>query len=461
MNSRRSKLSTVSFASAVVMLTVAIGLFGGASRDDVATNPIVQLFGIVLIFLVAVSRRWTVTDRNMRRWLALVALLTLWMAVQLVPLPPAIWSHLPARAIYVPQAKALGIEQPWRPISLSPMNTWASLVGMTVLIGLLLGWGNLDRYQIRSGRWVLAILLAISILLGLAQVSGGMGSGLYLFDNGSPGFPAGLFANRNHQAAALAMIFPLLGAAIVEARMERQRLAVIIGGSCIIACLVLPMLLVNGSRAGLALAALTIMLSLVMVWTYRLPGQASLTLRQGLFAIIALATPVIVAGVAFLLGRAAAIERLTRLRVEDDQRYRQAATVVEMICAHFPLGAGYGSFPQVFRVYEPFSSLKLTYFNHAHNDLIELAFEGGLPSVLLALGAAILFIGQAWRIWRTSDRGRTTLYARAATIMIVALVIASISDYPLRTPTIQVFAVIALAWLAAGAAHLKTDHVPL
>ena len=444
----------------ILVLTVGIGLFGGASRGDVATNAIVQLLGVALILLVWMDAHHAAARPAMRGWIVIVILAAIWMMVQLVPLPPSIWTMLPGRAVYIPEAAVANIDQPWRPISLSPMSTWLSLVGMAVPVGLMLGWGRFDRLELRAGRWILAIIAGTSMLIGLVQISGGIGGGLYLFDNGSPGFPAGLFANRNHQAAALSMVFPLLGTAIVEARIERRGLAPIAAAAGLIACLVLPLLLINGSRAGLALGIVTILLTLVMVATYHVPGQVRSTGRDRLILAGVVVAPLVVAVLASLLGRAAAIERFTRLRIEDDQRYRQLGTVIEMIRVHFPVGAGYGSFARVFRVYEPFTSLKQTYFNHAHNDLIELAFEGGLPSVLLALAAAGLFGRQAWQVWITPDRSRTTLYARAATIMIGALVLASLGDYPLRTPTILVFATIALAWLSAGAA-LKSNRLPL
>ncbi len=461
MPSPRATPLVLSVASGVFFLTALIGLCGGASRDDVAINPVVQLLGVILIFLVMMSRRRAVSRGEMRAWLTLVLLLALWIALQLVPLPPALWSRIPANAVYIPQARAIGIQQPWRPISLSPMNTWLSLVGMTVPIGLVLGWNSLDGHQVRFGRMLLTFLLMISILLGLAQISGGIGSGLYLFENGSPGFPAGLFANRNHQAAALAMAFPLMAITIVEARIKRRRVITTIVASCAVACVILPMLLVNGSRAGLVLAMLDILLSAGLIATYRLPGRLPASGQERLLAVGAIAIPFVVVAIVVLLGRAAAIERLTRLSVEDDQRYRQAAIVLEMIRTHFPFGAGYGSFPDVFRVYEPFESLKVSYFNHAHNDVFELAFEGGLPSIILAICAAVIFIRQSWIVWTTKDRGRSILHARAAGIMIVTLLAASISDYPLRAPTIQVFAVVALAWLASGVAHLKSGRAPL
>lgn len=458
MPARQRPIPFPSLFAVVAVLTVGISLLGGASRGDVATNAMVQLLGTALIFSVCLVGRWATIARETRQWIGLLLLLTVWIALQLVPLPPSLWASLPGRSPYVAEAAIVGIAQPWRPISLSPMDTWVSLVGMTVPIGLLLGWGSVNHAQLRAGLWILVGVMVASVLLGLAQISSG---GLYLFQNSNAGFPTGLFVNRNHQAAALALTFPLMGVAILEARIERHRSKTLLIAACAAACLVLPMLLVNGSRAGLALAASAIVLTVVMAATYRVPGHARATRRERLVVLAALLTPFVVATLAFLLGRAAAIERLTRLRIEDDQRYRQAATVIEMIRAHFPVGAGYGSFPQVFRVYEPFTSLKFTYFNRAHNDLLELAFEGGLPSVLLAVAATALFTRQAWWVWTTKDRGRTTLYARAATIMLVILVLASVGDYPLRTPTILVFATIAITWLSAGAALLKSDQGPL
>ena len=55
----------------------------------------------------------------MRVPLILLGALAALMAIQLIPLPPGIWTALPGRERYLEAAAAIGIPQPWRPISLT------------------------------------------------------------------------------------------------------------------------------------------------------------------------------------------------------------------------------------------------------------------------------------------------------------------------------------------------------
>ncbi len=452
--------------SGSLALTFGIGILGGSSRGGVALNLFAQLLACGLALVAVTSSGRPPLRSEGRFWLWLVALLTLWMALQLVPLPPAFWTNLPGRGIFVREAAAIGVAQPWRPISLSPMNTWLALVGMIIPIALILSWGRGDPRQLFAGRWLLLGLAAFSVMLGILQISGGAGSDFYFFNSEVRGYPAGLFSNRNHQAAMLAMVFPLLGAGVVEARITGRRETTAVAGACLAASIVMPVLLLTGSRAGLLLAGISIALTCVMIATFRLSDARRASARRRLvFAAIA-AIPLAIGGLSLALGRAAAIERLTRLRLNDDQRLSQLPTVLDMVRGHFPMGAGYGTFAPVFRVYEPFENLQFSYYNHAHNDWIEQVFEGGLPAIMLALAALARLAQTARQAWASPDRSCQTLYARAGSIIIVTLMIASAADYPLRSPTIQVFAAISLAWLWAnssgsGPAALKTHRVPL
>src|SRR3546814_18783044 len=62
--------------------------------------------------------------------------------------------------------------------------------------------------------------------LGLAQVIGPRDGPLYLYEITNNGSAVGLFANRNHQAALLACLFPMLAvyASIDHPSAERMRL---------------------------------------------------------------------------------------------------------------------------------------------------------------------------------------------------------------------------------------------
>ena len=106
-----------------------VALTGGSSRFDAASQPLARLAAIALIAALIVHQDGR--DRRACRpglwFLAAVAGL---IAVQLIPLPPAIWTLLPGREQYLAAAVAAGEHQPWRPINLTPDRGWNSLFAL-------------------------------------------------------------------------------------------------------------------------------------------------------------------------------------------------------------------------------------------------------------------------------------------------------------------------------------------
>src|SRR5690606_2789019 len=89
-----------------------------------------------------------------------------------------------------------------------------------------------------------------------------------------------------------------------------------------------------------------------------------------------------------------------------------------------------------------------SYFNHAHNDLLEIVLDAGLPGLLL-LGWAII-----WWFWRTIAvwRRREVQHPlpRLGSGILLLTIVASITDYPARTPMNMAVVVIAAVWLSGG-----------
>ena len=70
----------------------------------------------------------------------------------------------------------------------------------------------------------------------------------------------------------------------------------------------------------------------------------------------------------------------------------------------------------------------------------------GLPGVLLLAATLIGIALLSWRAWK-SGGGGDPLLARTASIILLLLGLASIGDYPMRTPSMMAFFVVALVWL--------------
>lgn len=98
--------------------------------------------------------------------------------------------------------------------------------------------------------------------------------------------------------------------------------------------------------------------------------------------------------------RAMSIDRLFLVDRGQDMRTRGLPVVLPMIGAYFPFGSGFGGFDPILRMHEPAGLLKLTYFNHAHNDFLEVALDGGLMGIALLLSAIGWWLVASLRAWR-------------------------------------------------------------
>jgi O-antigen ligase len=130
-----------------------------------------------------------------------------------------------------------------------------------------------------------------------------------------------------------------------------------------------------------------------------------------------------------------------------------------MIHTYFPMGSGLGGFDTLFRMHEPFSLLKLTYFNHAHNDYLEIALDAGLPGVLLLTVAISWWIFATFRVWR-GKLGNSDHLAKLGSILIFLTLISSVFDYPARTPIIMAMLAIAAIWLGQPAPSERQSALP-
>lgn len=442
-DSGRETLGSARFWIFLAFLLLCL-LGGGGSRDDIVSLLYLRPAAVICAALM-VALPGRIELRLVRFPLLLLVALAVWMALQLVPLPPSIWQELPGRAPLREAAVIAAVQQPWRPISISPDLTMNSLAALVVPIATLLGFAALRERQRYALLPVLIGAVLLSAVLGIAQLSGGALSSLRFYDITNSDSAVGFFANRNHQAAFLVLGFPLLSlwAAGGSARRGPTWRPVI---AAAMALFLVPMILVTGSRAGLAFGAIALIWSalnyLLAIRTRRrgrrLPWRALLIGLAGLIVINILF---------FVLasGRMEAVQRLLSADVRADERYERLPTLVGLARDYLPWGSGFGTFDPLYRMHEPFESLFPFYLNHAHNDLLELIITGGLPALALLFGT-IVWLG--WRAWRSYIRpgGEGHAYARLGLTMLVLLLGWSLVDYPLRTPSIAALAAIAAGW---------------
>lgn len=423
-------------------LLVLAFLTGGSFRANAPFLFILRPAAILALaygLMTLPHDRW----RTFRVPLTIAGLVTGLTAIHLIPLPPSVWQALPGHAPVAALDRLAGISPVWRPLSLVPSTTLNALFALSVPFAALVLAAGLDRQDhIRLLRLLLA-LAGASAVLGLLQATG-MRFNLYIPTGGERGIEAtGLFANKNHQAVLLAAMVPMLA---VLARIERNARA---GGKLIgilAACatlVILLLLIVTGSRAGLAIG----LLSLVVTLFYglaQIEPPAGVDPRRAFFLKIAIAVGA--AGTAalatILTSRGLAFARMTNAAA--DLRPRLWESILPIIPQYLPWGSGIGSYVEVYRAHEPVALLRDTYSNHAHNEYLEVALTAGIPGVLLLGVAGMAFAYAAWRNRKGSDN--PALFARLGVAVVLFLAAASLTDYPLRTPLMGVVFAIAVAW---------------
>ena len=439
------------FALALALLASAFFMVG-SGRDDVLSLLVWRPLSAFLLALSIALNGPEAWARGKALMIFAAAVFVL-VALHLVPLPPAIWTALPGREVLVKTYEVAGIALPWQPLSMAQARTWNALFSLAGPIALLITVLALDR---RRHQQLLMLLLAIGFLSGIVGMLQALGSAnglLYLYRITNQGMSVGLFANRNHQAVLLATMYPLLAAhlSLFKGRPDQLffRRSMTIAG----ACLLVPLILMTGSRAGLILAAVGMGAAW---WVYVAPiakgrdvgirsEHRSRLVGVG-FAVVLLVAVLIVAV------STPALQRLLETDPASELRVQAFPVVFKAIGDFFPFGSGIGTFVEAYQLFEPDSLISVNYFNHAHNDLAEILMTGGLPAGLLAiwalgLGAIAFFALVRRRKARPDDADFSAqVMGRAGFAVLAMLALASLADYPLRVPSLMLYATVAAVW---------------
>ncbi|HZG09341.1 MAG TPA: O-antigen ligase family protein [Allosphingosinicella sp.] len=414
-------------------------VLGGASGGGYWANVALQLLAIPIILWAVVARRSAPISSSAKQVMLLLALAIMVVLVQLVPLPPSIWTSLGGRGEIVRGFEMLGQPLPWMPISLAPYRTIASALWMLPALAIWFGIVRLGGYKSSWLAVALIVVTACAVGVGALQLAGGENSSLYFYRITNRGSAVGFFANSNNMAELLVVAIPFLAMLYLMARRggslqkSSALLLVLIGALSVL----LVGIAVNGSLAGIGLAVPALGAAALMI-LYR---------RKRLPVWAPVAAALLLAGSAALMLSAPFQNNLTseQARTSQDSRYSSFGTSIQAAKDYLPLGSGIGTFPEIYPRYENPQAVTRWYMNHVHNDYIEVALETGLPGMALVALFLLWWLRRVFLIWRADEPDHA---ARAATIASAVILTHSFVEFPLRTAAISAVFAMCVALMA-------------
>ncbi|TXH32362.1 MAG: O-antigen ligase domain-containing protein [Burkholderiaceae bacterium] len=447
------------FVVLAAMLIFAPIMMGGNRPLPVM---LLQIGAIVLLFL------WLSRPRSpqplSRPLLFLVGALVALPLLQLLPLPEFASGWLPGRDLYAASSAAVGGTPDSRTWSLIPYITESAFLTLLVPVAVFLVTTATGEVQLTRLVNLFVGLALIQAIIGLAQFGTGSLTVLPGLEGVGVSAAYGTYANPDHLAGLLEMALPVAlgllvasvhagGPATAHARRQvplRQRISrmlasgmrfnrVAMHGAAALA--ILMGLIFSHSRTGVALAMLGILVC-ALVFSRWAGGQRSSRLVAA-FAIIAVA-------LALEIGLTSVFSRFTTKGVTDDLRWSIFAGTIQGIREFFPFGSGFGTFPAIFRRFQPGDVPE--FVNHAHNDYLEWLFEGGLPMAIVMLGFLLLYLLRWPKVWPRGDHCAQYDYMRmSAGIGLLMLGLHGALDFNLHIPANAVY----FAFLAGVFFHPK------
>lgn len=419
------------------LLIIAV-TFGGGGVGAGLANLVVQLAAIVAMAL----HRLAFALFFLRRpdWLTVLVIASVLLPLlQLIPLPAALWSKLPGRDMVASSLELAG-GAGWYPLSLDMGRTLTSAVGTLVpLVIIVLG----SVLPSERRRWLVRVTVGTGIATMLVGSLHLLQPGLADFyatpaNPSMPGVMLGTFADRNSCAVFLDGCLLLL---IALPRTNLSTPAFVLGAGG--AALLFMGTVLTQSRTGIVLLAVPLALLAFQAISRRGKGQAETSATSVLVSRSMLAITVAAAlafGAAGWMGVGRFDDILTRFDSAGDGKRAEMREDSLSAAAHYwPIGAGMGTFDEVFQVDESLEYLSSHPAGRAHMDYYELAIEAGIAGLILTAAWLLWVIVATWKAL-----GRKDWLALAGTGVVLCLAAQSVLAFPLRNQAVLALAALAI-----------------
>lgn len=419
------------------MFVLVAPLYKGGNRA--LALMLLELAAVGLLIALAARHRAAVLADLPRSLLAALAILVGYPLLQLVPLPAAWWRALPGHAEYaaILQGFAPAGADAARPISLAPAATEYGLLALLPPFACLLVVRVLAPAQVVAMLSAMAVFAGVASLLGLLQAGAGAATLLGEDPGRGPGYATGTFVNRNHFAAMLAMMLPVLvGLLAYDARRARRRgerwrgaTSNVVARRALLfasAVLVLLALLLTYSRAGIATALVGLALSPLLLARARGGGA-----RANMVVATLVAASL---GLAAMIALAPVLERFepATLRMSGEGRAALYAATSRAALEFLPFGSGLATFAAVFPRFQ--GGVFGGFIDYAHNDYLQLVMEIGVAGVAVIALLVFAYASRMHALLRRRQGRSFTVIQVAAGIGLVPIALHSGFDFALHIP---------------------------
>ncbi len=396
------------------------------------------------------------------RWpLLLLAAFTLLIWLQTLPLPASWLAVLSPETLRVEQ----GVSVPRLSLDVFRTRIYASLsfVYFSCFLVAVLTVKNGQRLD-RMAQ-VLVTSGVLQALLGVFLFSSGASYRLF-YSEVAHANVVGSYINRNHFAGYMELCLSI-GIGLMLARLGTERtqsgnwrhqlsrvLAFVISPKMrlrlMLVIMVIALVLTRSRMGNSAFFAAMLVVGLVTIVLARRAAPATVGLILSLVIIDV-----------FVVGTWVGLEKVVQ-RVQDTnmtisqggdeesvEARRDAANHALPLIRDFPVfGTGGGSF---YTSYIRYRTPRPGFFEHAHNDYVEIAADSGVPGLAILLALAASTAWQALRILRLRHSSLPRGIAFGVLMAIVALAIHSTVDFNLQIPAnaLTLVLILAMGWIAA------------
>jgi O-antigen ligase len=303
-------------------------------------------------------------------------------------------------------------------VSIYPFASEMELSRLTIyfMIFLMTALGPRTHQQVHSLVRMLAIFGFVLALFAVTQKALWNGKLYWFRELTHGGSPLGPFVNRNHFAGWMCMVAPLSFGIGFLTRSTGRKIRYIF--FAVVMAITIFFSLSRGGIISFLVGAATLML--VAGW--------STPSRKALVPILISVTALFV--YLIYIGIGPIIQRFAQSGISSHERLSVWSAAVTAF-RDFPFfGTGLGTFQHIFPMYKPDGIMM--FYQHAHNDYIEILLEFGIVGTLLVL----LFLGLACkRILDTRWRGRERYLKAAFVASLTSVTVFSIFDFNLHVPS--------------------------